>query len=130
MLSPSNWHDLRCHFFSCQLRVCTCLCYWHHHRILDIRALSARRVLLLQFFGGVWAVLNKDHSVVGFQPAPQLNINLTLHVHEDEASCESNGHHHEFCPKRPFEDTLEIKHLHVLPLLNDSHQVLSISETC
>ena len=128
MLSLSNWHDLRCRFFSCRLRVCTCLCYWHHHCILDVRGLSARRGVLLQFFGGVWAVLNKDHSVVGFQPAPQLNINLTLHVHEDQAACESNGHHNKFCPKWPFKDTFEIKCLYLLPLLYIEYQVLSFSK--
>lgn len=110
-MSVSNWHDLRCRLFRRWLRVCTCLCYWHHHCILHLRGLSARRAFLLQFFDGVWAVLNKDHSVVGFQPAPQLDVNLTLHIHEHQASCEPDGHHNEFCPKWPFEDTFEIETL-------------------
>lgn len=111
MLSVSNRHDIRCRLFRCRLAVCTCLCYWHHHCILHLWGLSAQGAFLLQFFDGVWAVLNKDHSVVGFQPAPQLDVNLTLHVHEDQASCESNGHHDEFGPKWPFEDTFETETL-------------------
>lgn len=84
----------------------TCLRHRHNHGIFDFRVHITWEVLL-QFVGSVWAILHKDDTVVGLQPTPQLNVDFTLYVHEDETSREANGHHNQFCPKWPFQHTCE-----------------------
>lgn len=73
---------------------------------LGVRARLARAAPVRPL-GGVWAVLHKDHTIVGLEPAPELDVDFALNIHEDQAPCEANGHHHQLGPKRPLKDTLE-----------------------
>ena len=51
------------------------------------------------------AVLHSDDAVEGLEAAPQLQVDFTLDVHEDEAACEAYGHHDQFCPEGPLQHT-------------------------
>ena len=85
-----------------------CLQRGHRPSVLGVHAHGARAVLLRPL-GCVRAVLHEDHAVVGLQPAPQLHVDLALYIHEDQTSCEADGHHNQLCPKWPFEDTFQRK---------------------
>lgn len=106
--APSHGDDFRGAAIRRGQRARTRLQHRHDHSILEVRVYRTRAALLL-FFGSVRAILHEDHSVVGLQPAPQLDVGLTLYVHEDETACEADGHHNQFRPKRPFKDAFEIK---------------------
>lgn len=60
--------------------------------------LSAVRALL-------GAVLHGDDAVEGLEAAPQLQVDFTLDVHEDEAACEAYGHHNQLGPEGPLQHT-------------------------
>lgn len=51
------------------------------------------------------AVLHSDDAVEGLEAAPQLQVDFTLDVHEDEAACEADGHHDQLCPEGPLQHT-------------------------
>lgn len=51
------------------------------------------------------AVLHSDDTVEGLEAAPQLQVDFTLDVHEDEATCEANGHHNQLGPEGPLQHT-------------------------
>lgn len=56
-------------------------------------------------FTHLWAVLDIDHPVVGLESPPQLDVDFTLDVHEDQATREANGYHHQLGPEWPLQDT-------------------------
>ena len=66
--------------------------------------LHQRRLLQSQLFAGVGAVLDVYDPVVRLESPPQLDVDLTLHVHEHQAPREADGHHHQLGPERPLED--------------------------
>lgn len=51
------------------------------------------------------AVLHCDDAVEGLETAPQLQVDFTLDVHEDEASCEAYRHHDQLGPEGPLQHT-------------------------
>lgn len=51
------------------------------------------------------AVLHSDDAVEGLEATPQLQVDLTLDVHEDEAACEAYGHHNQLGPEGPLQHT-------------------------
>lgn len=51
----------------------------------------------------LWAVLHRDDAVEGLEAAPQLQVDLTLDVHEDEATREADGHHDQLGPEGPLQ---------------------------
>lgn len=51
------------------------------------------------------AVLHSDDAVEGLEAAPQLQVDFTLDVHEDEAPCETYGHHDQLGPEGPLQHT-------------------------
>lgn len=51
------------------------------------------------------AVLHGDDTVEGLEAAPQLQVDFTLYVHEDEAASEANGHYDQLGPKWPLQHT-------------------------
>lgn len=51
------------------------------------------------------AVLHRDDAVEGLEAAPQLQVDFTLDVHEDEAACEAYGHHDQLGPEGPLQHT-------------------------
>lgn len=51
------------------------------------------------------AVLHGDDTVEGLEAAPQLQVDFTLDVHEDEAAGEANGHHYQLGPEGPLQHT-------------------------
>ena len=53
----------------------------------------------------LWAVLHGDDAVEGLEAAPQLQVDFTLDVHEDEATCRANGHHNQLGPEGPLQHT-------------------------
>lgn len=55
----------------------------------------------MQLFVG--AVLHSDDAVEGLEAVPQLQVDLTLDVHEDEAASEANGHHDQLSPEGPLQ---------------------------
>ena len=61
----------------------------------------ALRVVLV-FLG---AVLNRDDAVEGLEAAPQLQVDLALDVHEDEAAGEADGYNDQFGPEGPLQHT-------------------------
>lgn len=60
----------------------------------------------------LWAVLHSYDAVEGLEAAPQLQVDFTLDVHEDEAACEANGHHNQLGPEGPLQYTCECTHTH------------------
>lgn len=50
-------------------------------------------------------VLHSDDAVEGLEAAPQLQVDFTLDVHEDEATREADGHHNQLSPEGPFQHT-------------------------
>lgn len=34
-----------------------------------------------------------------------MNVDLALDVHEHQSTCEADGHHHQFGPERPLQDS-------------------------
>ena len=57
----------------------------------------------MQVFLG--AVLHSDDAVEGLEAAPQLQVDLTLDVHENEATGEADGHHDQLGPEGPLQYT-------------------------
>lgn len=51
------------------------------------------------------AVLHGDDAVKGLEAAPQLQVDFTLYVHEDEAAGEADSHHDQLGPKWPLQHT-------------------------
>ena len=51
------------------------------------------------------AVLHRDDAVEGLEAAPQLQVDFTLDVHEDEAACEAESHQDQLRPEGPLEHT-------------------------
>lgn len=51
------------------------------------------------------AVLHGDDAVEGLEAAPQLQVDFTLDVHEDEAAGEAYSHHDQLGPERPLHHT-------------------------
>lgn len=62
-------------------------------------ALLGLRVVLVL----VGAVVHVDDAVEGHEAAPQLQVDLTLDVHEDEAACEAYGDHNQLGPEGPLQ---------------------------
>lgn len=58
---------------------------------------------VVQVFLG--AVLHSDDAVEGLEAAPQLQVDFTLDVHEDEAAREADGHHDQLGPEGPLQHT-------------------------
>lgn len=63
------------------------------------------RLLQHLLFTRLRAILDIDHPVVGLESPPQLDVDFTLDVHEDQATREANGYHHQLGPEWPLQDT-------------------------
>lgn len=51
-------------------------------------------------------VLNIYDPVEGTPSLAQLHVHLALHIHEHESARETDGHHNQLGPKRPFQRAL------------------------
>lgn len=51
------------------------------------------------------AVLHSDDAVKGLKAAPQLQVDFTLDIHEDETACEAYGYHNQLGPEGPLQHT-------------------------
>lgn len=85
-------------------------------------ALSDRGRPVLSVADGVGAVLYKDDPVESLQPPPELQVDFTLNVHEDESSSKANRHHDELGPERPIQHPYGIERgqTHQRCVCNDS----------
>lgn len=47
--------------------------------------------------------MNIDHSIVGLESLPQLQVDFALNIHKKKSSSEANGHDHQLSPKGPLQ---------------------------